>query len=539
MIEYELFINHGVAGKGLQNYGAQFRAINANFKKNPALLDRLLRKSLSPAELAVMSSQDMASEELQREREKMKEEADKQAVMIREDEKPRVRRTHKGDEYVDEAAGSNGESVFTSQPVRRRDSEMAVDGAGSPTVPTSAGSPLALNTQRGSVGAGRRQSSQNFDINSVWDKTAASPDSERPSSHIPIKAEQVPAQDRPTGDADIDRLLADDDADDTYSPQDSKPSASSIVWQGKLLQPGVTSLVVSARFAAGNDFSRYASWDSFLPSMLEIEGRLERSKADEYMCGLQWSRKSDVSVLMLSAYDDRAAFDTIFEYFHSRKRYAVGKKGHGCSELIKDLYISPIDKGEKPPPHIDLLDHSAIPSPSQEKILLLTVVVNKPASWDQADSAMPIPAAAVGQPPRMSLPGPAGSPITASGPQFSPAPRPGSTQDASHSALPPNPYTPGGAFPSNVYRGQPQYLPHHQQQQHQRPGSEVPGLPQFSHGVAAILGPYAGCQVAQQILAATGGIVQEQEARNMVDVFERDPRARDDMTIFGSILQRP
>ncbi|KAF2227410.1 transcription factor S-II, central domain-containing protein [Elsinoe ampelina] len=527
LIEYELLMNHGPPSKG-SGYGAQFRSINANFKKNPALLDRLLKKTLTPSELATMSSQDMASEELQRERERMKEEADKQAVMIREDDKPRVRRTHKGDEYVDDSVNNDVGSVFTSKPVRRRESEIDVEGAGSPTLPTgTAGSPVANGRPRPIDTPApidqRRQSSQNFDINNVWAKTAASPDLERASSfQAPppngASATQPLSQNKVSGDADIDRMLADDN--DDYSPADAKPADGEVIWRGKFTQSGVNALTVSARHAAGNDFSRFIPWQTFLPSQLEIEGRLEKGKADDYLCGLQWSKKSDVSVLTLSPYDDRKAFDEIFEYFSKRNKYAVGKKGHGCSELIKDLYISPVEANQAPPPHIDLLDYCSLKFPLPERVLLATFVVNKPASWDQAD-AMPLPPETNFPSSRMSLPGPAASPINPSGPGFSPAPRQGFTPETS--AFPPNPYN--SAPTAQQGYGQPTPPP-------AQPTMLVPNDP----AAQQILGHYVNCPVAQQILTATSGRVQETEARNMRDIFEAEPAARERMDIFASVV---
>ncbi|PNS15001.1 hypothetical protein CAC42_2230 [Sphaceloma murrayae] len=528
LIEYELYMHHGQPSKESQGYGNQFRAIHANFKNNPALIDRLFHKTLTPAELATMSSQDMASEELQRAREKMKEEADKQAVMIREDDKPRVRRTHKGDEYVEEGNTNTVDSVFTSQPVRRRESEMDMDGAGSPNRPAATaqspnpnGRPTPIDTSSADQ---RRQSSQNFDINNVWAKTAASPDTDRPSSRPApptngAAANQPPPPNQATGDADIDRLLADND-DDDYAPAESKPASGGVIWRGKFSQPGVTSLTASARHVAGNDFSRFVPWQQFLPSQLEIEGRLEKGKADDYLCGLQWSKKSDVSVLSLTPYDSRAAFDQIFEYFHTRNRYAVGKKAHGCSDLIKDLYISPVEANTAPPPHIDLLDYCDIKFPSSERVLLATFVVNKPTSWDQAD-AMPVPADTAFPTGRMSLPGPAASPINpSSGPNFSPAPRHGFTPDQAGSAFPPNPYN---APPQQQGYGQQSPPP---------PGVLTPHDPLATQ----IIGHYLQCPVAQQILMATNGRIEETEARNMRDIFDREPAARERMEVFASVV---
>ena len=487
-----------------------------------------------------MSSQDMQSEEKQREDAELKEKNDKQSIMVQEEEKPRVRRTHKGDEYVDDEEKQGEESVFTTQPVRPRESQGEVemsDGAAVPDSehrPSTSASVAKPPDATTPVDTSRRKSSQ-FDINNVWAKTQQSPDTEhapsRPLQHLPRRQSTAPKQERRTEDADVDRLLADDDNDDTYSPAEITSSDASIVWRGKLTQPGVAELTVTGRFIAGNDFGRHIPWSQFLPSILEIDGRLESRKADDYLCGLQWSKKSDVSVIALTPYDNRESFDHIFEYFATRNRYAVGKKGHGISELVKDLYLSPVEAGSQAPPHIPLLDHCSIEFPNAERMLLATYVVNKPASWDTGDGPLEVNT----MPPhvRQSLSGPAASPISSQpGPAFSP--RGGFTPDQSanqhyngggqtfnHSPLPPNPYNyvDPNAGPATY--------PTPQQ------SSFTPTADMIN-----ILGPYSNAPVVAQLAAAAGGSLSTDMLRNTRDIFESDPSRKtlDDMGLFAAAL---
>ena len=60
-------------------------------KNNPSLRDQLLNGTLPPNELSKMSAADMAPKALQEEVAKMKEESDRQQMLIQE-EGPRVRR---------------------------------------------------------------------------------------------------------------------------------------------------------------------------------------------------------------------------------------------------------------------------------------------------------------------------------------------------------------------------------------------------------------------------------------------------------------
>lgn len=536
-------MNHSAPDKTQPaGYVQQFRQILANLKTNPHLLDRILKESLSADELSIMSSQEMASEELQKERAQLKEEADKQAVMVREEDRPRVRRTHKGDEVVeDDEQQGQLESVFAAQPVRHRESMADTDMPDAGTPPhvdaqggagSSGRPPLSVETSPSAINPDRRASSQQFDINSVWAKTQQSPDTEQASTRLPRRQSSAPrpaqSERRQTDDADIDRLLADDD-DQAYSPADIGGEDSTVVWRGKLAQSGVAELTATGRFVAGADFGRFVPWPQFLPDMLEIEGRLAKEKADEYLCGLQWSKKTDVSVLALTPYDNREAFDAIFDYFASRKRYAVGKKGHNISELVKDLYISPVEAGHEPPPHINLLDYCSLQFPLSERMLFATFVVNKPASWDAVpENGAPEDFSVImqasqdmnGLPPHMRNPaGPASSPISAQAPPaYSPRPSQG--------------FTPGDHHSNGGYNGGGNSF---------NTGSPIPPNPYGAQQLVSplaqsILGPYAGAPTAAQLLKAAGGNLDENTLRNMRDILEKDPRAREDLKHFTTFL---
>lgn len=546
-IEYEMFMNHGAPSHS-QAYAQQFRTIHANLKKNLALIDRLLSGSLTASELSTMSSQDMASEELQKERAAMKEEADKQAVMVQEEEKPRVRRTHKGDEVVEDSENQGGvESVFTSQPVRRRESVADAEmggAAGSPAAEhrpsEKVGSPLTIDTKQES-GSDRRTSSQQFDINAVWAKTAHSPDTERAPPAYGQNLRRNLTQSSKVEDADVDRLLR-DDQDEPYSPVDATSGDPGVAWRGPLIQGGVAELTVTARHVAGNDFSQYIQWSDFMPEKLEVEGRLDKDRADQYLCGLQWSKNSDVTVLALTPYDNKPAFDAIFDYFSTRKRYAVCKKAFGISPIVKDLYIAPVDGPL--PPHLSLLDHNILDEPVKERILLATFVVNRPQDWDNPPPTPPSPLnhnqtpAGAPQynhniPPHMARQpslGGVGSPI--GGPAFSPRTQQGFTPTDSNPnpyGLPPNPYTP--------------QQPHLAQQQ--QPGPHpFPSLGRQSPAWAEaerILGPNAAAPVVAQILAHTPGTVDAQLSQvleNLKDIFEKDPRAKEDFGVLQTLLPK-
>ncbi|KAF2485492.1 hypothetical protein BDY17DRAFT_308858 [Neohortaea acidophila] len=434
-IEYALTMNH----EGPENpaYGTQFRALNANLKKNKLLIERLLNGSLTADELSTMESKDMASEELQRENARLKEAADRQAVAVQE-EGPRYRHTHKGVELIEDENAISTEAArsIQAQPVRER---LSVAEGGSPPAEAAV---AARQSQSQTAPEHRRTSSQQFDMDNIWAKTAQSPttgSAPRPMQQPPRRRSSIKPQhseaDAVGGtkeDADVDRMLQDDD-DEDYSPAEY---SDGIVWRGKLIQSAdAISPTVNARFVAGRDLTSTVSWRDLLPAQLSIDGRLQIPKAEEYLCSLQWSQSSDVSVLALTPHDDADGFEAIFNYFKSRERYAVVNKDKPL--MVKDLYIIPVDKGQEVPNHVGMLEFNRLGSTVEEKCLLASFVVGRstetapvaPGNNQQQQQQQPADSMAANgsqhalpQHLRGGGPGPAGSPINMTTPTFSAPP---------------------------------------------------------------------------------------------------------------------
>jgi hypothetical protein len=288
-------------------------------------------------------------------------------------------------------------------------------------------------------------------MNNIWAKTAQSPTNPNaPTVPRPMQtsarrrsvAQPVPAP--PNGakeDPDIDRML--EDNDDSYVPADASGD-DGIVWRGKLIQTSEDEAPnVNARFVAGRDLAQTIPWQTLLPHKLSIDGRLQVQKAEDYVCGLRWSSSSDVAVLSLTANDNADAFNNVFDYFHSRQRYAVVEKDK--PSMVKDLYIIPVEAGADLPKHVGMLEHCAIKSPVEERLLLATLIVARAPGSPVKDATVQ-PAATNGHLPphlRQSIGGPAGSPLTNHHINFSPpqtAPPPPPNDYGMPPAFPPNPY---------------------------------------------------------------------------------------------------
>jgi len=239
------------------DYSAQFRSIQFNLGKNKSLTDRLLDGSLKPDELATMSSEDMASEELQKRMAAMKQEVEKQSVLVDEaGPAPRIRKTHKGDEIIEDDSAHRPADEF-AVPVNRRpppdqaeenEREVASPPPGSPDrveLPENVSSrqPLAVDTSAPPP-LRERQSSSNFDIKQVW-SSVQSPDNaeqrllQRPPRRRSSILNQQPSAAGAQDDPDVDRLLKDEDNDDAMDIDRTDTSGPTAPWEGYINMNGL------------------------------------------------------------------------------------------------------------------------------------------------------------------------------------------------------------------------------------------------------------------------------------------------------------
>jgi hypothetical protein len=488
-IEQALVNAHGTPS----GYGAQFRSILFNVKKNNELLHHILSGSIAPAELAEMSTDDMASEELQRQRAVIKEQADKHAILAHEESGPRIRKTHKGEELIGEDNRPMDES-YSVAPVRRR---TTVDETAHESPPPEVGSPHqvelpdpddlnkpALSVDTTSSNA-RRQS--NFDMSQVW-KSARSPD--QPSGAFQPSRRSTGAEyDTPmVHDADVDRLLKDEDMED--APPSSPTDPASVAWRGTIDMAGVAGFNGSARWVAGGDIGVKIPYKDLLPSAMEISGRINIDRADEYVSNMRWSASNDVCALALKPShtdSDYQGFQAIFNYFHSKERWGViAPEMH---DAIRDVYIVTLEAGSSEyPQFLHMLADKRIEEPRRTDMLLLTIVA-KTKSPPPSHTGTPQLSTSTNEGPP-AVPGP--------NPQFSPV----TTQ---------TPYNGVAVPPSNG------------------------NAPAYGELAIKILGPFIHTTVVRQILEAVPDMTEVQ-LHNLRDVLNREPATREDIGKLGEHL---
>ncbi|KAF9890205.1 hypothetical protein FE257_006117 [Aspergillus nanangensis] len=509
------------SGEPTGPYKLQLRTILFNVKKNPSLRDRLLVGSLSPDSLSKMSSQDMASKELQQKDAKIKREAERQHIIVQE-QGPRIRRTHKGEELVeDDNQNASSEPVFSAAPTRRSLAEADGSPSGSPGAQQNETDRTRKSSRPQAIDTKAAPHDEHFTTR------AHSPGGTNHDQVFPEVATHI-REPVPTGkvqaDAEIDQLLKDDEPESPpYSPKEFHDEGA--IWHGKVIMNTIAEFTSSAKHVGGADLSGRIPWGQLTPSTLLVDGRIDIQLASNYLCGLRFSSSTDVSVISISRPEspkDRAAFDRLFNYFQERKRYGV--MGKHPLPAVKDTYLIPIEAGStKKPEFIELLENNTLEDPTPERVLLVVFAVK--TSDSNPPSVQP-----------SQEPGASASPMTVGAatpqqPQFlTPGPRAISQMSPTPSSLTGTPVTqaPYGqqspSQPQHASQPAPQYSPYPPQ-----PPEQVP-----TTGMAAavqVLGPEANSPAIQQLLqqAPNADVSQLSVVR---DILHRRPETASNYEIL-------
>jgi hypothetical protein len=516
LVEHALYhVKTGGHGDPNEAYRDHLRTIAFNVKKNHALGIRLINKEITPHALAAMTAADMQTDDQKNKDKAMIKELERQHTII-EEQGPRIRRTHKGEEYVDESRQIATESSTSNAPVRKP-SAAEQDGTG---IKSPSQTPDIGNRKgRPSVDTNRRQSSTNFDINKVWSNVQGSPDADGqrfgdlPTATSPSTAVREPLAPGTTADADIDALLKDEEAESPpYSPADASDPPG-IVWRGVVDGGSLGRFHAHARHAAGatpdSDTLRLTYAD-ILPAQIDIGGRIQPQRADEYLCGLEYSNSSDLVIVCMpepSKPTDAEQFDKFFRYFKNKDRFGVGIQH--TNPAVKDIYLVPLDVGQEVPTFVKKLE-TTFPDPVTERMLLVPVVI-KNTELAHNIAAMQVDRLGSVQSPSMRGGSQvAQTPITPHETSFPPTLPPTNGSQPQQPATFPTPTPPTLSQPQN-------------------PSNDA---------ALAILGPeLASCPSVTQLCqqAPNAG---ENEFKVVKECLEADPNARNDLSLLTVLLQR-
>lgn len=401
-----------------------------------------------------MGPEDMISQARKEEDAALKARSDKQSILVSE-EGPRIRRTHKGEEVIEQDNQMHAsDTIMVAQPRRRSsnadmvkrsrenspsdqvelpdiDEHTSHDDIRSHTVPKQ-----GLNIDTKPTPARKASGQTDFNIDKIF-SSVQSPVNAGNLPHGPRRASSHAAPPKPQGsDPEIDKLLQDDEGMDSppYSPaeHDADPS---VIWRGAIIMESIAEFPGTAKYVGGFDVTKKltsVSWSDVMERNLRVAGRIELAKADEYLCSLRYSQLTDLAVVQVTPSGEEASrqFQVMYDYFHSKARYGVlANRGVGN---IRDTYLVPVPPSPAPlPDFVVNLDEHSIPEKRDGPSLLVALVIRDQWQGDpsQLEAMMPMdtqsPAVPPHQAPHPTLappaqpgPVPTMSPIVPQNPSF-------------------------------------------------------------------------------------------------------------------------
>lgn len=532
-IERAVFDTHP-ATKGQKEYAQQVKALTFNLKNNPELFEGLIENYHSPATLAVMTTEAMASSEMQKQTAEMKAKAEKQSILYTGDNGPRVRRTHKGEEVVeDESMANTGEHRMPTSGARRG------GGTATPTAPAIKRESISFDQDSLPAASptrseGQRSPSQsNFDISKVFSKVKSPTATERRRPSGPSINVSGPGFD-----PEVDRLLEDENESPPYSPTEDTQDPD-VIWKGSLAMSSIADFHAVGKHVGGANFASFSSWSKLIPQRMTVAGRITEQNAIEYLCSLRYSNLTDIVVVSLTPASpgSQPEFKALIEYFLSKGRYGV--VGNKVAGNVRDTYLVPVRAGENGHPEfmLNLVDNFIPTTRTEDMLLAVFVYRNEPTEFSLSNNgqaaAAPLTQAPATKPAVAATP--AAAAAAASHP---PAPVVGGT-NGQHARAPPalsiphhaqQPLPPAPAMPPKAV--------HQLPPNHQISSNDIYQRQQAGERLAReILGPFISVPTAQFLLPQAFQM-QQKEWETVRGVYERDPKAREDLKYLSMLLEK-
>lgn len=562
-IERAVFDTHPLS-KGQKEYSQQIKSLSFNLKNNPELFQGLWDQKYSPMTLAVMTSEQLASSEQQRQTAEMKARAEKQSILYTSETGPRVRRTHKGEEIVEDEGmiGSDAPMPSAGGPRAGADEKQQ----GQPQQQNQHVKRESIGGAGGELGdealSQRSPSQSNFDIGKVFSAVKSPTAAHRRRPSAPVLNTQGPGFD-----PDVDRMLQDDNESPPYSPTE-EASDPDVIWRGSLAMSSIADFQATAKHIGGANFASFGPWSKLIPRQMTVAGRIPQQSAIEYLCSLRYSNLTDIIVVNITptSPDSKQEFTNLINYFVSKNRYGV--VGNKVAGNVRDTYLVPVPAGEDGHPEfmLNLVDNYIPKSRAEPLLLAVFVYRNEPDQLKQMlhNEAANINANAsstASQPHPTPTPTPAGynqRSNSTSGPAFSPAtPQISASPFPPAAAAPPNGHGQSATpvpIPQLPHLNRPAPSPHaaaagsssssqttpappaHQQ----APADDQRKQGQQDAGVITareVLGPLISVPTVQFILPQAYQM-SRREWEVVKTIIERDPRARDDLKYLADLLEK-
>ncbi|OBA20281.1 hypothetical protein METBIDRAFT_71005 [Metschnikowia bicuspidata var. bicuspidata NRRL YB-4993] len=316
------------AGATDKKYIEKSRSVMALVKK-PAVLMRLISHELSPTDFTLLPVEDI-DPELKDYAEKVRQALIRRSVLtVSDDLSQRIRRTHKGEEIVETKTDENNDDLSVGMIARNVDHRKFSDDAVA-AVPSKNSGLLAPSLYQ--LG-----------------------DDDDDYSHVTSKADGERDESDGASDDELNFILAAKDPQKVKkAPPPAKQTAALALpptmptgfWAGEIAFPDVATFGVLAEFVSCTNYEKpkdnvtvsfhnkamRVCKELMEKKKYQIEGRLDRSKADPYL--LQIVKSRDLYLVKLKKEDP--SYSKVYEYLLKRSKVGVLS---GRAPMVKDAYL--------------------------------------------------------------------------------------------------------------------------------------------------------------------------------------------------------
>lgn len=365
-----------------QKYRTKFRSLSVILKddKNPDLHKRIVTGELTPDEFVTLSRDELMNPALKEMAEAVRAESIRNSILV-VDDGPRIRRTHKGEEYIDNAFEEQQKQDWKEEakPESSRESTADKEQKSSNGERDSArNSPIMMAPQEPILPSlSTDTADSNIDYNDYGDNSQQ--DNVEIDDGVDLDEILNSESKRKTGETKMEEQEDDAEYDPFYVPSGSEsksrsppPSEDVVVYTGQVMMPTVAEFPGTAVHLSGpKGFNPYVSWSRVIDAMapLSIEGRLDRSRAAKYLQAVGQSKDIISFVLRSDEGENASQFNKLFNYFTQKEKYGVIVRPrslystHGPQMMAKDAYLIPLKEGDDIPDYLWLTSFEA-----QEKL---------------------------------------------------------------------------------------------------------------------------------------------------------------------------
>lgn len=380
---------------GLRSYKERFRTLlfNLKDKRNTSLRSRITSGALPAANLAHLSNEELANDQIREATEKAKRDALQQAVLREKSDGPARKITHKGEVDIERDAADTDAPRLQDPDASRNDlgetpseaapahEHMIASPKFTPAADKRSVSPMPQPISFSDVWAtgeatapamsDHHVAEASFDVDDAPEDTELGPeaDGEADTFIDSFLGDEQPKEDAlashtPEGSPAPDAFVVRAAAAKTH--HNASLNAQPVVWDGVITMPEYTSAYVHARQVTSSYPTEAPLWRDFFPATERtIEGRLPSHVAIDYLQQVRLSPRNSIVVLLLDAGGEHPAaerhaadsslhsspaLDKLVHYFADKQRFGVLAPAPGAQgTLVKDFYLAPLLSHEPVP----------------------------------------------------------------------------------------------------------------------------------------------------------------------------------------------